>query len=110
MYVINLTPHAINLTSGSEVREVPPSGMVARVSMTRETVGAVEVDGITVPIFRAIPGEVSDLPPPRQGMVFIVSRLVAEACRERDDLLVPDELVRDEEGRVIGARALARVS
>lgn len=45
---------------------------------------------------------------PRRG--YIVSSVVAQAVAgTRDDVLVPDDLVRDEQGRVIGARALARV-
>jgi hypothetical protein len=39
-----------------------------------------------------------------------VSRQVAEAARDRGDLLVVDETVRDNEGRIIGARALASLA
>lgn len=45
----------------------------------------------------------------RRQTLLIVSRLVAEACPERDDLVVPDDTVRDDAGRIIGCRALARV-
>jgi hypothetical protein len=41
--------------------------------------------------------------------LYIVSRVVAEAARDRDDLVVPDNVIRDDQGRVIACRALARV-
>lgn len=44
-----------------------------------------------------------------EPVLFIVSRVVAEAAKDRDDLLIPDDVARDEEGRVIGCRALARI-
>ena len=54
-------------------------------------------------------GAVEGLPDPEEGVVWIVSRVVAEAAKERDDLLVTDDAVRDDQGRIIGCRALARI-
>ncbi len=44
-----------------------------------------------------------------EPVFFIVSRVVAEAMRDRGDLLIPDDAIRDEKGRIVGCRALARV-
>lgn len=53
-------------------------------------------------------GEVTGLPPKGHGVLYIVSRAVAAAV-DRDDVVVPYPLVRDETGRIIGAAGLARI-
>ena len=107
MTIVNLTPHALSLIVGPETVTVPPSGTVARVTVTREPAGAVTVDGVQVPLYRTTYGAVEGLPDPQPDTLYVVSALVASAARGRDDLVVPDDLVRDEQGRVIGARGLA---
>jgi hypothetical protein len=54
-------------------------------------------------------GEVFDLPDPQPDTIFVVSALVAQAVPERQDVFFVDDAVRDEQGRIIGARALAHV-
>ena len=49
-----------------------------------------------------------DLPDPVPGVLLIVSRMVAEHTAGRDDLVFPDDLVRDESGAVTGCRRLGR--
>lgn len=46
------------------------------------------------------------LPDPVPGTVHIVARVVAAQAPERDDLVWPDDLIRDDQGRVVGCRAL----
>lgn len=116
MKIVNLTPHALNLVVGDRTVTIPPSGTVARVNVTRTVVDTVSVDGVEIPINETVYGEVVGLPDPavlnipelQPDTVYIVSALVAQAAK-RPDVLIPDDLVRDEAGRVIGARALARV-
>lgn len=53
-------------------------------------------------------------PPPREVVVYyVVSSLAADAARcsgrATDDLLVPGQQIRDEAGRIVGCRSLARV-
>lgn len=104
--IVNLTPHTITvLREGAEPIEYPPSGMVARCATQRRMVGT--LNGI--PINRTGFGEVSGLPEPAPGVYYLVSALVAQALPQRDDLLIPDDTVRDEEGRIIGCRAFARI-
>ena len=107
MTLVNLTPHALSLVVGSEAVTVPPSGTVARVSVTRESAGTVTVGGVQVPLYRTTYGAVEGLPDPAPNTLFVVSAVVAAAARDRTDLVVPDDLVRDDQGRVVGARGLA---
>ena len=50
-------------------------------------------------------GKVSNLPEPKDGVLYIVSAAVRTALPERNDLASPAHLVRDEEGRIIGCLA-----
>ncbi|MBT9260183.1 MAG: hypothetical protein KM310_10615 [Clostridiales bacterium] len=109
MKIVNLTPHALNLITDARSVTIPPSGTVARVSVTRETVGAIEVDGVSIPVNHTVYGAVEGLPTPAPDTVYVVSALVAQAVPGRDDVLIVDDLVRDDQGRVVGARALAKV-
>lgn len=112
--VINLTPHEINIVGegGSVERTLPPSGSVARVEVRATQVGHVFCEGLAVALRKTEFGQVVDLPPPVSGYYFVVSRVVLEAARAvsrgADDLVCPDDLVRDAEGRVIGARAFSQ--
>lgn len=106
MKIVNLTPHDINIIGeiGEVVQTFPASGELARCSVSREQVDAIN----SVPVNRTVFGEVTGLPEQQEGVVYIVSALVAQATK-RDDVLIPDDAVRDEQGRIIGCRAFARV-
>lgn len=102
--LVNLTPHAINIcVDGKQVLEVPASGTVARCSQQSILQGT--VNGI--PVYKQVFGDVQDLPSSVEGTVYIVSRLVAAAVPNRDDLLIPGALVRDELGKVVGCEGLS---
>ena len=98
--ITNLTPHAIVVGS----RSFPPSGTLARVAMVITPQG--EIDGI--PLFKTAFGRVEGLPPMEAGRYYLVSALVASAEKDRDDLLSPSGLVRDEKGIVIGCEGFTR--
>lgn len=106
MIIKNMTPHAVNFVDqdGDILRTVEPSGTVARVSVKTETIG--KIDGI--PVTSSVYGEIENLPEPEEGTVFIVSSLVAGRT-DREDVFIPNESVRDEQGRIIGCRSLGRV-
>jgi len=110
--IINLTPHALNLMPAGPdgpVVTIPPSGLVARCAVDRVQVDTVTVDGMSVPVNRTQFGSVSDLPNPQPDTIFVVSALVAQAVPDRPDVFIVDDAVRDEQGRIIGAKALAHV-
>lgn len=53
-------------------------------------------------------GKPSGLPEPQPGVILIVSQLVANALAERDDLVFPAGLTRNDDGDIAGFRYLAR--
>lgn len=107
MTIINLTPHAITFLDGnnSVLATIEPSGTIARASQTRDRVS--EVNGI--PVNQCSYGAVTGLPVPQDGTIYLVSALTAQACPERSDVYIVDDAVRDENGRIIGCRAIAHI-
>lgn len=110
--IVNLTPHALNLMpegpDGPTVT-IPPSGIVARCTVDRVQVDTVTVDGISIPVNQTQFGTVTGLPDPQPDTIFVVSALVAQAVPDRQDVFIVDDAVRDDQGRIIGAKALARM-
>ena len=51
----------------------------------------------------------SNLPDYEEGVYYIVSALVANAYPERKDLLMVNETIRDDDGRIIGCKSFAVV-
>ena len=105
-----MTPHALQLhgvciDGTSVVYEVPASGSLARLAVSREIRYPVTVDGVTLPCCFPTMGEVTGLPDPVDGVIIVVSALVADAAK-RDDVMSPGELVRDANGVIVGARGL----
>lgn len=107
MKIVNLTPHQINFVddNGVAILTVEPSGTLARV--TTATVITGEINGIPTTETRF--GEVEGLPEKEEGVIFLVSSLVAQRCQDRDDVFIPNESVRDDKGRIIGCKSLGRV-
>jgi hypothetical protein len=100
--IVNLTPHPILFVlDEGKVMEFPSQG-VARVSEVSETIGS--MNGL--PIVRKKFGEVIGLPAPQNGVGLIVSAMVQSACPSRNDLFVPADLVRDQQGKIIGCKSL----
>lgn len=105
MKIINLTPHSLTLVGGNGALEVPPSGTVARLAVTRTALSPVVIDGVTLAVNLPVMGDVTDLPSAVDGVILVVSALVAGAVN-RSDVMSPGELIRDNAGNVIGARGL----
>ena len=110
MKLVNLTPHEVVVygEDGGIRLRIPPSGTVARVSTKSVIVG--EING--VPVRATEYGDVTGLPDPEPGTVYIVSSVLLIALRakgiNRDDVVAPDtnpdSVIRDPEGRVIGVK------
>ena len=94
----NLTPHSV--TDALSGQTFAPSGTVARVATTFSPAG--EASGVQ--LFRRTFGAVEGLPDKRDGVLLIVSALVAAAAPDRDDLVSPGELVRGPDGQPIGCK------
>lgn len=124
MHVVNLTPHAVVYQHGNASVTFPASGTVARVTDTRASLGNVALSaGGEYRLARIAPGVVTDLPEPRPGYRYIVSRIVAAAVKDAaaeysrfaasgivsessrprgyDDLIFPDDFVRDNSGNIL---------
>lgn len=104
--IINMTPHAVTIVTkdGEVIKTFPKGEVVPRLSQSTQTVD--EVMGI--PITETKFGECMNLPDAMDGIYLIVSRLILAANSERTDLLVPNQVVRDGEGNIIGCSSLAR--
>lgn len=102
--LVNLTPHPVTVVGTDEIvmLTIPPSGQVLRLPEITSPAGNVE----GVPLVRKSLDPAAELPPREEGVYYIVSLPVAQAVR-REDFLVPDDVVRDEEGRVVGCRRFA---
>lgn len=103
MKLVNLTPHAIRIINDDRpTMVIAPSGTVARVDTTTHVVSTVEGIDILSTKF----GVVINLPKSVDGTLYIASRLVVEVAG-RTDIVCPGELVRDEEGNIVGCKNLS---
>ena len=110
MRIVNLTPHEVKIVDGgNNVVAVFPSDGVARASQHDVLVDEIN----SIPVVKTEFGEVLGLPEPAEDTVFIVSRITVEVACARglntDDLLITSGAVRDDQGRIVGCRALARL-
>lgn len=103
--IVNLTPHEINIWHGKVVKDIPPSGNVARLHITSRKVG--ELMGI--PVYRSSGRRVLNLPAPKKGVIYLVSSVIAKEVR-RPDVLCPDTtdegVLRDGAGNIKGVTRL----
>ena len=107
MKLKNFTPHNVVIVNESTKIVIPSDG-IARVTETKTATPSIDVDGAIIETFQSSYGEVENLPPQEEGVMVIVSALVASAAKGRDDLLVPGELVRDDGGNIVGCKSLRR--
>ena len=103
--ILNYTPHDVNVVNSEE-----------KVIITYESVGEARCEQETtvigyinnIPITETSFGEVYGLPEPKENTFYIVSRLVRQALPDREDLLVPNDVVRDATNKtIIGCKSLA---
>jgi hypothetical protein len=125
-HLLNLTPHPISLRlEGGVNLDIPPSGLTARCDLDTIPIGHIEGDP-PIPVHQTSSAKVR-IYNRRQGgnkrvretmfeggwkgyKFFIVSARVASCLAERDDILVPHHMVRDDDGQTVGCRAFACVS
>lgn len=106
--LLNYTPHEINICNPEGtaiIRSIPSSGS-ARVSSVNRP--GDEIDG--VPFAETVFGDVTGLPEPQDGVIYIVSDFVLRALPSRTDLVRPDTgptCVR-KDGQIWAVRGLTR--
>lgn len=101
--IINLTPHDINIQG---LEPISSSGK-ARCKEKNEVIGKVgEID-----IIKKEFGEVEGLPPIEDiNVIYIVSLPIAQAVKGiREDCYIPGEIIRDNSGKIVGCKNLAKV-
>lgn len=100
---INLTPHDITLVANDgDTLVIKKSGDIARLSSQNIVVDTWD----NIPLVRTTFGDTTGLPDKKHNTFFIVSALVRQANSDRDDLVSPGDLVRDDGGNVIGCKNL----
>ena len=106
--IVNLTPHTVTIyaADAETVIKTIPSAGVARAEQYREYIG--EINGI--PVSKTEYGKVEGLPEKARNTIYIVSVLTAQAAKDRTDLYIVDDIVRDASGQIIGCKALAQIT
>ena len=107
MKLKNFTPHNVVIVMNESTIVIPSDG-IARVTEAKTVTPSIDVDGVIIETFKSSFGEVENLPPQEDGVMVIVSAMAASAAKDRNDLLVPGELVRDNDGNIIGCKSLRR--
>ena len=104
--ILNQTPHPINIIGEIGTTTIPSNG-VARVSQNTNPLQPIEHEGNVIPIVESTFGNVKGLPDMASNTVIIVSSIVKAALPDRYDLVVPTDFVRNEQGHILGCRALS---
>jgi len=120
--MINLTPHIIRFLDPAStrfsnvepviLRVIQPSGLIARANYKERRLEVIHTDlGITLNVIKTDFGKVINLPPKREGVILLVSRLVVELeGHRRPDIYFIAGLRRDPRtGKVMGGTGLARI-
>ena len=106
------------------VKNIPSSGTTFRMEMKEETITSLVLEGedtlisplgntppntfnFGIPVMEVWYDGQDEFPKKVEGTYYIVSRLVAENNRFRDDFLMVHRTVRDSDGRIIGCTAFA---
>lgn len=109
MKIINLTPHSVKVEAmDGGIVEIPPSGQLLRLPETVVSSEEITVSGKSVKVNTKALNIASVLPPKQEGVLYIVSLPVAQVC-DREDFVIPDDLVRDDKGQPSYARRLAKI-
>ena len=104
--VFNLTPHPITIDDGKNKVTFQPMEreVVNPPKVHMKVIGHDEVDGIR--IRKIEPSTVTGVPEAEEGVLYIVSAMVAQALPTRTDLICPDTQYanRDEKGFIVSVK------
>lgn len=96
--MINLTPHPVTIGDIT----IAPSGTVLRLTEKKVVIDTVN----NIPVY-AVSYSVPDLPPIINGIIYIVSGMIADNVN-RSDFYVPYNMVRDNNGHIVGCTGLRK--
>ena len=86
-----------------KVEEIPSAGTIRLEEEVIQTTHTMQ--GV---VLKKVKYGSADLPPRREGVFFIVSKMVADNFPKRSDLVFPYDVVRDDEGNIIGCKSFGR--
>ena len=102
-HIVNLTKHEIVI--GDII--VPTSCRCIRRREIRELIEIIEYDGREIEVYSHQYGDVNSIPERKEGTIYLVSYPVAMIL-QRDDVYSLGEIVRDENGKILGAMCLSK--
>jgi hypothetical protein len=117
MILVNLTPHNVNIINAFDKCNItiqptaPPARCEEEYIQAEDCIlytNTVADSYYPIPTGYLNYARVTGLPDPKPNTKYIVSVLVAQQFPERDDLVVPYDLVR-KQGQIIGCRKLVRI-
>lgn len=110
MIFVNTTPHRV-FDIDSKIHFDPDMNHQVRVVTQRVQVQTVDVDvsgadnvNQPVALYQKKYGDLDHNPPVLEGVMYIVSLPVKQACPTRTDFVSPSDLVRNEKGEIIGCK------
>jgi len=104
--LVNTTPHPISIVLQGEIIEIPAAKQPLRLREETEFIG---IAG-NIPLFRKEFVLEDTLPPEDENdeILYIVPAIIAQFFRRnRRDLVVPHDFVRDTNGNILGCQGLA---
>jgi len=122
MQLINLTPHPIDFVheNGKVMATIPSCAKEQCARVLAETVHVHNIEAkvfngnndviFDIPVSETKFGVIQNLPEEREKTVYIVSRMVAEAAKERNDLAIVNETVRDSNCKIVGAKSISFIN
>lgn len=111
--LVNLTGHAVRVFGANgKVVDIPAAKKTARILQEVQDSGHILVGDVILEMSTAKFGDITGVPEPQFGTVYVVSRLTAIAAN-RDDLVFPSQCVKGtgEENATVysGCSSLCRV-
>ena len=107
MEIINLTGHAITVRTKDGDCVIPPAETF-RIRYSTRGLGTLNTKYGNIPITQNVYLRVKNPPPIQEGVIYIVSRLVAETYPERDDFYMTNGLIK-EKGKPVACRSLGKI-
>lgn len=105
--IINLTPHDVVIFVGDRKIIIPKSDLTLRVKSETTSDKFIRYGDDLIPISETKFSGIDSVPEKKDGVFYIVSLLTCQACPDRDDFLIPNESVRNENGLIIGCKSLS---
>ena len=113
MNIINLTPHSLNFVNNeNNIFKTIASSWQARARQKDRQVDKID----WIPVYKTEYWELyykendkeKEIPEEQEGTIYIVSIITCQAAPDRDDFYIINDLVRGEDGNIIGAKGLSQ--